>query len=81
MLYRLHTSAMGIIHVQGCGVAVTLRAGTLFTLDGTSAHSSTVVPVEVNCSGRAVRMFPIDIRERAVEIDTTQIFKTKAASG
>jgi hypothetical protein len=78
MMYRLNTPAMGIIQVRGCGFAVTLPAGTVFTVDGIPARSSSRPPVEVNCSGKRVRMFPIDIVERAVEVDTTLIFKPRA---
>jgi hypothetical protein len=68
MMYRLNSPAMAIIQVQGCGVAVTLEIGTILARDGILQHASSSPPVEVECAGKSIRMFPIDIPERAAPV-------------
>lgn len=63
MQYRLNTPAMGILNINGCGLAVTIPAGTVLTVDNASPDSSNYV--NVHWSGKSGRMFEIDLKERA----------------
>jgi hypothetical protein len=70
MLYRLNTPTMGIVNSNGGGVAVIIPAGAVLTINNPLPETSSSPPVEVDCSGKTVRMFPIDIRERGEPIDS-----------
>jgi hypothetical protein len=61
---------MGIVNSNGGGVAVIIPAGALLTINAPLPKTSSSPPVEVDCSGETVRMFPIDILERGEPIDS-----------
>lgn len=66
--YRLNTPIMGIANVDGRDIVVTVPAQALLTCYDPLPDSPASPPVEVYCSGKPVKMFPIDIKERAYEI-------------
>jgi hypothetical protein len=66
MLYRLHTSTIGICIVNGYRVIITIPSGALLNVNQPVASSTS--PVEVEWLGKVIRMFPIDILQRAEEV-------------
>jgi len=68
MLYRLNTPTLGIVEMEGRGVAITIPAGSLLSVSHALPEMTTSPPIEVLCSGMPVRMFPIDIVQRAEEV-------------
>ena len=63
MQYRLNTPAMGILKIDGRTIFVTLPAGTILAVDDPLPRIG--VAIEVDWSGLPVRVFPIDILQRA----------------
>jgi hypothetical protein len=68
MLYRLKAATMGIVKIEGCSIAVTIPIGTIITVHNPLPLSSSSPPIEVDCAGKTIRMFPTDILQRAEEI-------------